>query len=212
MQNSNSTERLNNYKIETNKIVPSIDELTYYLNKINSRYINIENIGKAYQNKIYKIYSSLESKGIDFWSDEFELREAIISYLQRKLFYGAILLKYIDLEVLKGKTKTLINKKISISKTSKMQAEIGKINKLCTEIKEYDISNNLEDTLIEYFVITPLEDEQPNLKSSYEKMKENIQKIEAKPISPRIDEFINLMIEEAENNLNNDKKPRQRTR
>ena len=211
MKNSKSTERLNNYKIETNKIVPSIEELTYNLNKINSKHINIENIGKAYTNKVYKIYTSLESKGIDFWSDDFELREAILNHLQTKLYYGAVLLKYIDIEILKGKAKSLENKRISITKISKMQSEIEKINKIAAAIKEYDINNNLEDTLIEYFVMMPEEDEQIDLKASYEKMKENINEIGVTQISPKIDAFIKLAITQIEEQLNN-KKGRQRTR
>ena len=151
----NSLTRLNDYKIETNQIISGIGETTYYLNSIKSRYINAENIGKSYENKVYKIYTDLEKKGIDFWSDEFEFREAILSYLQTRLFYGAIILKNIELNILDNKLKSLVNKRISIGKTSKIMSELEKIHVANEKIIEYDIDNNLLDTLIEHFIIMP---------------------------------------------------------
>ena len=48
----NSIDRLNKFKIETNRLAIDIEEKTYYLNQIKSKYIDVNNVAKAYQNKI----------------------------------------------------------------------------------------------------------------------------------------------------------------
>lgn len=208
-----SIERLNNFKIETNKLSVDIEDKTYYLNQIKSKYIDVKDISRAYKNKIHEISTVLEEQGIDFWNNDFELREAIIDYLNTELYYGAVMLCYIDIKILDSKLKNLAGRRISLTKTKKVLLETEKINKTYQNIKTYNLNKDLEDTLIKHFIIVSDEDEMINLNESYEKMKKNIKEIGLDQVSLETDDFIKKIIQEKTNFAKEkQEKSRQRTR
>ena len=209
----NSIDRLNKFKIETNRLAIDIEEKTHYLNQIKSEYIEVSSIVKSYQNKIFEIAQRLEKQGIDFWSNDFELREAILDYLSTELYYGSVILCYIDIKILNNKLKKMTNKKISLPKILKILPEIEKVNKTCQTIKEYDLNKDLEDTLMKHFIIVSEDDEVMRLNESYEKMKQNIDALGLDQVSPGIEDFIKTVIKEKKDFVaEKQKKSFQRTR
>jgi len=208
-----SVDRLNKFKIETNRLAIDIEEKTHYLNQIKSEYIEVSSIVKSYQNKIFEIAQRLEKQGIDFWSNDFELREAILDYLSTELYYGSVILCYIDIKILNNKLKKMTNKKISLPKILKILPEIEKVNKTCQTIKEYDLNKDLEDTLMKHFIIVSEDDEVMRLNESYEKMKQNIDALGLEQVSPGIEDFIKTVIKEKKDFVaEKQKKSFQRTR
>ena len=208
-----SVDRLNKFKIETNRLAIDIEEKTHYLNQIKSEYIEVSSVVKSYQNKIFEIAQRLEKQGIDFWSNDFELREAILDYLSTELYYGSVILCYIDIKILNNKLKKMTNKKISLPKILKILPEIEKVNKTCQTIKEYDLNKDLEDTLMKHFIIVSEDDEVMRLNESYEKMKQNIDALGLEQVSPGIEDFIKTVIKEKKDFVaEKQKKSFQRTR
>ena len=209
----NSIDRLNKFKIETNRLAIDIEEKTHYLNQIKSEYIEVSSIVKSYQNKIFEIAQRLEKQGIDFWSNDFELREAILDFLNTELYYCAVILCYIEIKILDSNLKNFVNKRISLSKTKKILPEIERINKTYNNIKAYDLNKDLEDTLMKHFIIVSEDDEVMRLNESYEKMKQNIDALGLDQVSPGIEDFIKTVIKEKKDFVaEKQKKSFQRTR
>ena len=211
MKMSKSTEKLDNFKIETNGYIAKVEESLIYLKAIDPAYDNLENTAELYRNKIYQIATSLEEQGIDFWSDDFELREAIITHLKIRLYESSVMSKYVGLKVLTS--KLLITNKINKRKSKKLEPLTEELNRINNYIKNYDINRNLLETLIEYFrTISDYIKNPEELSIKYNKMKENIKTVCPMDLSKVEDDYITRIInEKQEKNSKKIIKTRQRT-
>ena len=77
-----SNKRYNKYKKDTNIMISETEQGLKVLNKINDSYSVLNNTPQIYMDKIYEIYNDLNKESIDFWSNDFILREAIVSHLR----------------------------------------------------------------------------------------------------------------------------------
>lgn len=144
-RDSNSNQRLNEHKVETNSLIRPIDDLIKQLGRINPKYFKVDNIVETYRDKVYSIYNDLEKNNIDFWNNDFLLSDAILKYLDSRVIEGTQLL--IDLS---SEIANKSNKLIFIVSSSQKQS-IEKYKKLNNEINEYNIKESLYKTLIEYY-------------------------------------------------------------
>ncbi len=141
-RNENSNIKLNNHKTETNELIQLINQIIEHISKVNPRYSSINNVVITYRDKIFDIYSSLEKQSIDFWSNEFLLSDAILKHLEFKVYDNINLLLSLATDISKNR---VLHKKVIEQKRIK---EIESIN---AYIKNYDIKNNLYETLVEYY-------------------------------------------------------------
>lgn len=211
MNMSKSTERLNKFKMEMNDDISTIERILNNLKKVDSAYANLENIAEIYRDKIYQIYISLEEQGIDFWSDEFPLRYAIMTHLKLKLYESSVMSEYVGLKIFESKSS--ITDRISKRKAKKLEPLTDRLNKMNNYIKSYDINKNLLETLIDYFRIVPKSLKGSNeITVQYNKMKENITSVCPMDLSKIEDDYITKIINEKEKKSKIKGKIRQRTR
>ena len=176
MKENKSLKRLNEFKIQMNEETNRLEKSLNELKKVDSMYDNFENIEEIYRNTIYRIYLELDHQGIDFWSDDFALRNAIMVHLRIRLYEGLMMLKYVGFEIMMS--KSVITNKISKRKAKKLIPLIEELKVETNYLKEYDINKNLTDTLIDYFESIPEDLKQPNeITETYNKIKENVKSI-----------------------------------
>ena len=145
-----SNKKLNNHKAETNELIPIIEGIIKNISKIEPNYSQIDNIVETYRDKIYDIYTELEKKSIDFWSDEFLIGDLIRYYLETIMYHSVEDLLSLATEVLSKKKRIFLGKNVNNNNVLK---ELKESNKY---IKDYSINNNIYDTLIWYYSNIPV--------------------------------------------------------
>lgn len=178
-----SNERLNKHKTDTNEMINENKKAIKTLTKVNPKYQSIDNIPKIYMDKIHEIYNDLNKESIDFWSNDFILREPILFHLKVKTFESTVHLKLILEKIILLPNITIKNPLLNEIVFKNMQKEIEKINEIKEYIKNYSIKENLIDTLIDYFENVPIEIMSPgDITIIYYKIKENIEALNLKVI------------------------------
>ena len=174
-----SNERLNKHKTDTNEMINENKKAIKTLTKVNPKYQSIDNIPKIYMDKIHEIYNDLNKESIDFWSNDFILREPILFHLKVKTFESTVHLKLILEKIILLPNITIKNPLLNEIVFKNMQKEIEKINEIKEYIKNYSIKENLIDTLIDYFENVPIEIMSPgdNLKVIDDEKEQDILKI-----------------------------------
>ena len=194
-----SNKRYNKYKKDTNIMISETEQGLKVLNKINDSYSVLNNTPQIYMDKIYEIYNDLNKESIDFWSNDFILREAIIFHLKIKTLESIVYLRIILEKILLLPNITIKSKVLNKLTVKSMSKEIKEIKKIEEYIKNYDYKKDLIETLTEYFSNIPIEIMGPgDITKIYELMRQNIedQKIE-KILLPKENDILNI-IEEKE--------------
>ena len=194
-----SNKRYNKYKKDTNIMISETEQGLKVLNKINDSYSVLNNTPQIYMDKIYEIYNDLNKESIDFWSNDFILREAIVSHLRIKTLESIVYLRIILEKILLLPNITIKSKVLNNLTVKRMSKEIKEIKKIEEYIKNYDYKKDLIETLTEYFSNIPIEIMGPgDITKIYELMRQNIedQKIE-KILLPKENDILNI-IEEKE--------------
>ena len=194
-----SNERLNAHKTKTNEMISETNRAIKALSQINNKYSSINNVSEIYRDKIYNIYSNFDKQSIDFWSDDFQLREAILFHLRLKSLESSVYLKIIMEKLLLLPNITANNIILNNLTYKKMGKTISEINKVGDYIVDYDLEKNLNETLINYFENIPVEFEKPqSITNKYQKMKKNIEKLGLVSILEEKEEEILKLIAEKE--------------
>lgn len=169
-----SIQRLNKHKIECNKLSDIISRTTKLVQEIKPTTPDIINIAETYRDKIIEIDRELELQSIDFWSDSFELRDAIILHLKEKMGEGLTSVIYVGSKILAMSKAEFIKKSTRKRKNNKINNVALRSNKSNNYIENYNLKENINETLLTYFLNIDSELLRPNdLTKTYLKMKEN---------------------------------------
>ena len=190
-----SNKRYNKYKKDTNIMISETEQGLRVLDRINDSYSVLNNTPQIYMNKIYEIYNDLNKESIDFWSNDFILREAIIFHLKTKALESIVYLRIILEKILLLPNITIKSKILNSLTAKSMSKEIEEIKKVENYIKNYDYKKDLIETLTEYFSNIPIEIMDPgDIKKIYELMRQNIedQKIE-NILLPKEHDILNII-------------------
>ncbi len=171
-----SNERLNEHKKHTNVMINENYRERKSLSRINEKYFKISNVPEIYRDKIYDLYNSFRKQGIDFWSREFPLRDAIIFHFELKTLESEKYLQKIMEQVLSLPNITIIIRVLNDAAYQSMEKEINSIEKIAKYIHNYDIEKDLNTTLMDYFKNIPVAFEIPqSIRNKYQRIKSNIE-------------------------------------
>lgn len=173
-----SNQRLNKHKIECNQLNSKMTRTISIIKEIKPMCNQIDNIVISYSDKIYEIYSELEKNNIDFWDSSFELRDAIILHLKEKLGSGLE-----NVITIGGKISSLqhsndLSRSTKWRKNKQIKKAIERLHETNEYIQNYDIKENLNQTLLSYYKnMMPETLKENDLIVSYFKMKANIRQL-----------------------------------
>ncbi len=171
-----SAGRLNRHQSECNGLSKRVKRIMRIINEIRANTKEMDNIAETYRNKVVEIDRDLEDQSIDFWSTSFELREAIIFSLKEKLEIGLSNMLYITTQIQSIETAEELSKTARRRKNKHINQSIFNFNNANSSIENYDIKDNINETLLTYFLNS--EDLTPNnIATIYLKMKENMKEI-----------------------------------
>ncbi len=139
-----SNSKLNDHKIKTNELIGPINDVIKHLSNIDPMYSEIKNPVEIYRNKIFDIYNSLDKNSIDFWDDYFTLGDVIRYHLEEKMYYNVKDLLSLGTQVISKKGLRIIKRKAN-------QGKVKEINNQNEYIKNYDIKDNIYETIIWYY-------------------------------------------------------------
>ncbi|MBQ6547211.1 MAG: hypothetical protein IJL74_04365 [Bacilli bacterium] len=194
-----SNERLNNHKTKTNTMISETSQAIKALSQINNKYSSINNVSEIYRDKIYNIYNNFEKQSIDFWGNDFQLREAILFHLRLKSLESTVYLKIIIEKIVLSPNIIVTSRALNNLTYQRMEKTINEINKIGDYIVNYDLEKDLNETLIDYFENLPVEFEKPqSITKKYQKMKNNIEKLGLTSILEEKEEEILKLIEQKE--------------
>lgn len=205
-----SNQKLNKHKVECNELSSIISRTTRVVQELKPTTPDIINIAETYRDRIYEIDRKLELQSIDFWSDSFELRDAIILHLKEKLGIGIADILYVGSKVLSMSQVEIINKNTRKRKNNQINKKSLKANEASNYIKEYNLKESINETLLTYFLNIDSELLKPNdLTNTYLKMKENARmlgidnEITIEPELIKLIEYKEKISENFENNSKN---------
>ncbi len=168
-----SNKRYNKHKVETNELNASIRQYLRGTKIINSKYLTMPNIVETYQDKIYEIYDNLYRENIDFWGNDFALREAIITDLKAHMKVGIYFITKIAEIVYSHQDIVLENRYLNNKNMKTLSPIVAKIRELNDYIQEYTIEEKIDISILSYFnnielsgFITPIK-----IKRAYQLMK-----------------------------------------
>ena len=199
-----SNKRLNEHKKHTNIMIEENNKARRALSTINEKYLEINNIPEMYRDKIYDLYNNLSKQSIDFWSNDFILREPILFHLELKTLESDVYLKLIMEQLLLLPKITIKNRFLNEATYQSMEKEINNIKSIGEYILNYDIESNLNDTLIDYFKKLPVVFEKPqSITKKYQKIKTNIEHLGMiDKLIEKEDEILRLIEKKEEECLN----------
>ena len=134
-----SNKRLNEHKIKINTIIRPIEQCLKQLKNINEDYLNINNIVETYNDKVFEISNELEKQGIDFWSNSFPLRDAILIQLRGYLIESYVNLELIVNEIITVPKLALKSKILNNLSMKKLEPKVKRISELEEITKNYEI-------------------------------------------------------------------------
>ena len=173
-----SNERLNEHKTNTNTMISESNEAIKAISKINKKYQEIGNIPEMYRDKVYDLYTDLSKQKIDFWEDDFLLRDAILFHLRLKTLESAVYVRIIMEKILLSPKITIKSRILNERQYKSLKKEIEEIKNIGEYITNYDLEKDLNETIIEYFENIPVLFENPqSITEKYQKMKQNIEEI-----------------------------------
>ena len=201
-----SNKRLNEHKIKINTIIRPIEQCLKQLKNINEDYLNINNIVETYNDKVFEISNELEKQGIDFWSNSFPLRDAILIQLR-----GYLIESYVNLELIVNEITTvpklaLKSKILNNLSMKKLEPKVKRISELDEITKNYEIKDNLREMLEFFYKNIPVETLLPgDAIGLYLQMKENIKQLnlqgDLSKYESKILRVIKVKEEECEENM-----------
>lgn len=203
---SDSNKRLNEHKIRINTIIRPIEQCLQQLKNINEDYLNINNIVETYNDKVFEISNELEKQGIDFWSNSFPLRDAILIQLRGYLIESYVNLELIVNEIITVPKLALKSKILNNLSMKKLEPKVKRISELEEITKNYEIKDNLREMLEFFYKNIPVETLLPgDAIGLYLQMKENIKQLnlqgDLSKYESKILRVIKVKEEECEENM-----------
>lgn len=203
---SDSNKRLNEHKIRINTIIRPIEQCLQQLKNINEDYLNINNIVETYNDKVFEISNELEKQGIDFWSNSFPLRDAILIQLRGYLIESYVNLELIVNEIITVPKLALKSKILNNLSMKKLEPKVKRISELDEITKNYEIKDNLREMLEFFYKNIPVETLLPgDAIGLYLQMKENIKQLnlqgDLSKYESKILRVIKVKEEECEENM-----------
>lgn len=203
---SDSNKRLNEHKIKINTIIRPIEQCLQQLKNINEDYLNINNIVETYNDKVFEISNELEKQGIDFWSNSFPLRDAILIQLRGYLIESYVNLELIVNEIITVPKLALKSKILNNLSMKKLEPKVKRISELDEITKNYEIKDNLREMLEFFYKNIPVETLLPgDAIGLYLQMKENIKQLnlqgDLSKYESKILRVIKVKEEECEENM-----------
>lgn len=203
---SDSNKRLNEHKIKINTIIRPIEQCLQQLKNINEDYLNINNIVETYNDKVFEISNELEKQGIDFWSNSFPLRDAILIQLRGYLIESYVNLELIVNEIITVPKLALKSKILNNLSMKKLEPKVKRISELEEITKNYEIKDNLREMLEFFYKNIPVETLLPgDAIGLYLQMKENIKQLnlqgDLSKYESKILRVIKVKEEECEENM-----------
>lgn len=201
-----SNKRLNEHKIKINTIIRPIEQCLKQLKNINEDYLNINNIVETYNDKVFEISNELEKQGIDFWSNSFPLRDAILIQLRGYLIESYVNLELIVNEIITVPKLALKSKILNNLSMKKLEPKVKRISELEEITKNYEIKDNLREMLEFFYKNIPVETLLPgDAIGLYLQMKENIKQLnlqgDLSKYESKILRVIKVKEEECEENM-----------
>lgn len=201
-----SNKRLNEHKIKINTIIRPIEQCLKQLKNINEDYLNINNIVETYNDKVFEISNELEKQGIDFWSNSFPLRDAILIQLRGYLIESYVNLELIVNEIITVPKLALKSKILNNLSMKKLEPKVKRISELDEITKNYEIKDNLREMLEFFYKNIPVETLLPgDAIGLYLQMKENIKQLnlqgDLSKYESKILRVIKVKEEECEENM-----------
>lgn len=201
-----SNKRLNEHKIKINTIIRPIEQCLKQLKNINEDYLNINNIVETYNDKVFEISNELEKQGIDFWSNSFPLRDAILIQLRGYLIESYVNLELIVNEIITVPKLALKSKILNNLSMKKLEPKVKRISELEEITKNYEIKDNLREMLEFFYKNIPVETLLPgDAIGLYLQMKENIKQLnlqgDLSKYESKILKVIKVKEEECEENM-----------
>lgn len=169
---------INKFKIKINKISYEFNRLYQKMQIINSEQISISSIFETYRDKIFEIENMLSKQPINFWDDDFILRDAIMVTMDLKTKEAINTLSDAADRLSKMPTIAIADRNLNKLPMMVIKPKINKFNKINESISNYNIMNNLKETLLTYYNNIPIEIYRPgDFNKSYIKMKKCIEQI-----------------------------------
>lgn len=175
-KNKKSESKLNRHQSECNGLSKRIKRTTRIINEIRPNTKEMDNIAETYRNKILEIDRELEDQSIDFWSKDFELREAIVFSLQEKLAVGLSNILHVATQVMKLSTTEEITKTAKRRRNKYINEAILNLYNANSSIKNYNIKDNINETILIYFLKSENLNSD-NIAKKYLRIKEIIKKL-----------------------------------
>lgn len=193
-----SVKRLDKHQTDCNGLSKRIDKTTKIIKEIRPNNKDLVNIAETYRNKILEIDQNLENKSIDFWDGIFELRKAIIFNLQEKLGIGIFNILKVANQVSLMATSETMTKTNKKRRARYITKAVYNLNTANSYIENYNLDNNINETLITYFLNSEYKN---NFYQIYSKMKENLKDLglEDPYIEAEIMRIIEYRIEHKDN-------------
>ncbi len=169
---------INKFKMKINKMSYEFNRLYQKLQIISSEQIYISNIFETYRNKVFEIENMLLKQSINLWDDDFILRDAIMVTMDLKTEEAKNILSDAADRLSKMPTIAIADRNLNKLPMMVIKPKINKFNKINESISNYNIMNNLKETLLTYYNDIPIEIYRPgDFNKSYIKMKKCIEQI-----------------------------------
>lgn len=197
--------RFNKHKISTNELVVSIGKCINQVKYINPKYLTMPNVVETYQDKIFELYNKFQKEDMDFWSNQFPLREAIMVDLNANMQVGIYFITEISKIVILFPNMILLNRFLNNRNMKKLSPFVEKVKEMNDYIEGYTIEQNLNTSILKYFnnmEISPLITAD-KLRKMYKLMKINAAAINMQDKVLEIEDKVLEIIQTKENEWNN---------
>ena len=167
-----SLKRLDKHQTDCNGLSNRLNKTINLIKTIRPSTKDMHNIVAAYRNKVLEIDKELEQESIDFWDGDFELRKVVIFKLQEYLGIGMSNILRVGEHVLSISKEKDMTKTTKKRKSRYINKAIFNLDTAIAYIENYNIKDNINETLLEYFINTEYKN---NLFQIFSKMKENLE-------------------------------------
>ena len=170
--------RKNRFIIFINQLSAEYNELTKKFNSIYFDAFDMDNVVEIYRNKIFDIAEEVEAKSLDFWGDDFIIRDAIRLRLESQIEEILSILNDVSDRIDRFPSMVFVNGTLNDLSLKVILPKIKRVNEIAGSINNYSLRNDLDNILFEFYDDLSPSIMNPNdYRSSYADVKKCLQKL-----------------------------------